>query len=99
MKFYENIVEDNIMEIKYDIEIPKNVRIGRRSNSEEYNVLLDFVESNHKTMCLEYEDNKKAKAKVASIRSVIKSRNMDNISAKLMNNKIYILKEEDKENQ
>lgn len=82
------------MKIEYDIEIPKTRR-GRFNESEEYNILMKFVEGEHKSMCIEYADKKEARLKIACIRSHVKYRNINNIKVMGTDNKVYIIKEDE----
>ena len=80
------------MKVEYDIEIPHNVRNGKAGRTEEYKIFMDFVESNHKTMYIDYEDGIVASRKVTIIRELIKYKKLNNIKASNRDTKVYIMK-------
>lgn len=84
-----------MMQIKYDVEIPKNIRGNGKGKTEEYDAFINFVESSHRTMCLEYDNKEMARAKITIIRSLIKYKKLNNIRVSVKNNKVYVIREDE----
>ena len=78
------------MKVTYDVELPSR----NKRRAEEYYVLVEFVKSEHKTMCIEYDKLDKAKSKTTTMRTIVKNNKMSNISFRCVENKVYIVKKD-----
>lgn len=80
------------MEIKYDVDIP-NVR--RRAKSEEHLSIIDFLESDYKTMSFTYGNKDECYQKYNSLRGTV-YRKKYNVRVMVRGNTIYVAKGERK---
>lgn len=79
------------MEISYDVKIPETAR-QTRLPSVEVEMVIEFIPSNHRNMCLGYEDAKTAKGKVATLRYWKKKNNREDINVFRLVDKIFVEK-------
>lgn len=105
LSYADTITEENIRflrkdfdmdmekKIQYDVEIPeiaKMRRVGKVSVDTE--MLINFLGSEHKTMCLEYSDKKEAAAKASCFRSWKRKRKRDDFNIYRFEETVYIEK-------
>lgn len=92
---YDNIGylkgEAMAMKVDYDVKIPE-VAKTRGSKSVEIEMLLGFLTSSHKTMCLGYGDKKEAAKKASSLRSWKKSQERTDFEVYRLEACIYVEK-------
>ena len=79
------------MKISYNVKIPETAR-QRRLPSVEVEMVIEFIASNHKNMCLEYDDVNTAKGKISTIRSWKKKNNREDINVFRLMGKIFVEK-------
>jgi hypothetical protein len=83
--------EKKSMKISYNVKIPETARQGRLP-SVEVEMVIEFIASSHKNMCLEYDDVNTAKGKISTIRSWKKKNNREDINVFRMSNSIFVEK-------
>lgn len=102
LTYGSTVTEDNIryltggkkemsMEKSYDVKIPESAKMGRNP-SVEVEAVLEFLSSNHKTMCFEYGTKKEADSKSSTLRAWKKREKRNDINFYKMIDKIYIEK-------
>lgn len=102
LTYGDTITEENIryltggkekkgMKISYNVKIPETAR-QRRLPSVEVEMVIEFIASNHKNMCLEYDDVNTAKGKISTIRSWKKKNNREDINIFRMSDSIFVEK-------
>lgn len=102
LTYGDTVTEENIryltggkekkgMKISYNVKIPETARQGRLP-SVEVEMVIEFIASNHKNMCLEYDDVNTAKGKISTIRSWKKKNNREDINVFRMSNSIFVEK-------
>lgn len=102
LTYGDTITEENIryltggkekkgMKISYNVKIPETAR-QRRLPSVEVEMVIEFIASNHKNMCLEYDDVNTAKGKISTIRSWKKKNNREDINVFRLMGKIFVEK-------
>lgn len=102
LTYGDTVTEENIryltggkervaMKISYDVKIPEMAR-GSRASSLEVELVVKFMASANKNMCLEYDDVKTAKGKISTLRSWKKKNNREDINVFRMSESIYIEK-------
>lgn len=90
-------MEDFHMETKrkinYDIEIPDIAKISRNTKvSVDTELLVNFLGSNHKNMCIEYFDKKEADKKARNFRYWKRSHKREDFKIFRFEEKVYIEK-------
>lgn len=76
-------------EIKYDVKIPEAAKLGRVP-SVEIELLMEFLESNHKTVHLAYDEAKTASSKVCTLRAWVKKSGRNDVNVYKYGTDIYI---------
>lgn len=79
------------MQIKYDVPIPEIVKITSRAGVETEH-LVNFLNSAHTTMCMEFGDKKEAVKKAANLRNFKKRRNRDDFNVYRLDESVYVEK-------
>ncbi|MBS5955506.1 MAG: hypothetical protein KIC73_01190 [Clostridiales bacterium] len=79
------------MKINYGVKIPESARFGR-TPSVEIETVVEFLASNHKTMCFEYDDSKQASGKCSTLRGWRKKENRTDFNIYKMAERIFIEK-------
>lgn len=79
------------MKIKYDVKVPEIARMKSRV-SVEVETLLNFLSSNHATMCLELEDKKEAAKITSNMRNWKKSHKREDFNIYRFEACVYIEK-------
>lgn len=79
------------MKINYDIAIPAAAKLGR-TPSVEVEMLAGFLDSEHKTMSLEYTDPKEAASKCSTLRNWKKKNQRSDFEIYKMAETVYIEK-------
>lgn len=80
-----------IMKISYDVRIPEAAKLGR-TPCVEVETILDFLESSHKNLCLEYENTETARKKVGNLRSWKKNNKRDDVGIYRMEQLVFVEK-------
>lgn len=79
------------MRVGYDVKIPEVAKMTG-AKSVEIEMLLEFLDSPHRTMCLEYDDKKEAVKKTASLRGWKRNHKREDFELYRLDEKIYIEK-------
>lgn len=91
LNYLKGETETMAMKVNYDIKIPEIAKINGKK-SVEIEMLLGFLTSSHKTMCLGYGDKKEAAKKASSLRSWKKSRERTDFEVYRLEACIYVEK-------
>lgn len=102
LTYGDTVTEENIryltggkekmaLKVSYDVKIPEMAR-GSRASSVEVELVIKFMASNNKNMCLEYDDVKTAKGKISTLRSWKAKNNREDINMFRMMDSVYIEK-------
>lgn len=83
--------ENTEMKVSYDIKVPEIAKVAG-TKSVEIEMLLGFLDSSHKTMCLEYGDKKEAVKKAASLRGWKRNHKREDFELYRLDEKIYLEK-------
>ena len=79
------------MNIKYDVNIPLVAKMPR-GKSVEVEKILEFLDSPHRTMCLEYSNKEEATRKAANLRGWKKNHDRDDFNLYKLDEVIYFEK-------
>ena len=82
--------EEKSVEIKFDEKIPEAAR--RRVSSVAVETLLEFLASNHRTMCLSFSSRKEAATKAGTLRNWKRKNVRTDFEVYRLDNAIYIEK-------
>lgn len=94
IRFLKENEMDGKKQIQYDVVIPEIAKVARRSGriSVDTEMLINFLSSEHKTMCIEYSDKKEARKKADCFRSWKRSHKRDDFNIYRFEEKVYIEK-------
>lgn len=80
-------------QVRYDIPIPEVAKMARiGSVSVDTEMLINFLGSEHRTMCFEYENKKEASASASRFRSWKRTHKRDDFNIYKFEEKVYIEK-------
>lgn len=83
--------ESRTVEIKYDVKIPETAKMSRLP-CVEIEALMEFLSSNHKTMCLSYETPRQAGNKASNLRGWIKKNGKTDVAVYKSGASVYVEK-------